>query len=192
MHTLNRSRSDAKSRSSLTIKLLSVGMLRRTGSSFKTFRLATRPKIYPTKLRGGKVRPRARSIHSEQCANICATVIFPQWRLLSGLNRVRRSFNSSKTEGSKRCFTGSPSTPELGFLYLSRIAWLLVDSHPRTCTPKMREGALGTFKDTLQADQITVDRALHEEQNGCQPRITNAEIEMDDGFDPRPVVTPGL
>jgi hypothetical protein len=31
--------------------------------------------------------------------------------------------------------------------------------------PHPRCNALGTFKDTLQADQITVDRILHEEQN---------------------------
>ena len=74
VHSSSRCRSTAKSRSSVTIRLPSDGILRRTGFSFKTVDFATRPKTRPIKLRGGFFNPTAISIHMEQCASIWAAL----------------------------------------------------------------------------------------------------------------------
>lgn len=94
-----------KSLSPRMIRLLSVGMFRRIGLSPRMDFFAIFPKIRPAKLLGGVFSPAAISIDAEQCASICATLIAPQSRSLSGLNASIRFLISEADEGSNRFFT---------------------------------------------------------------------------------------
>jgi hypothetical protein len=109
VHSNSRCRSTSKLRSSLTIRLLSVGILRRIGFSFMTLDIATLPNIRPIKLRGEDLKPRAISVHAEQCASICAAVILPHCRSLSGLRSANRRRISLCASGSNKFFICFPS-----------------------------------------------------------------------------------
>jgi hypothetical protein len=57
------------------IRPFSENVLQRSGSSPTIAVFAKHPKTPPHRLRGGNFNPAAISIHAEQCAIICATVI---------------------------------------------------------------------------------------------------------------------
>lgn len=116
IHCSSCRRSSAKSRSPLTIRLFSVGILRRTGDSPRILFFASGPKMRPMNVRGGDRRPAAISIHAEQCASICAAFMLPHWRALSGRRCVSRFLSSSTVVASKRFFIPLPPLPVLGDL----------------------------------------------------------------------------
>jgi len=75
---------------------------------------ASGPTSLPMNRRGGNVIPTAISIVAAQCASICAALIFPHSRSLSGLSNASRSFASFRVAAAKRSFIGS--TPVLSSL----------------------------------------------------------------------------
>jgi hypothetical protein len=112
--SIRRLCSSSNCRSSFLVRLFSVGIFRRIGSSLKTDFFAIPPKIRPAKLRGGELNPAAISSHPEQCDIICATFIAPHCFWRSGLRRWIRFLISIAEEASNRFFTDfSPPKPSL-------------------------------------------------------------------------------
>jgi len=73
-----------------------VGEFFRIGSaSLKAIGLIKPPITRPIINLGGRKSPNAISIPIEQCATICAALILPHCRSLSGRNRPSRAFTSS-------------------------------------------------------------------------------------------------
>lgn len=123
--SIKRLCSSSNCRSSFLIRLFSVGIFRRIGSSLNTDFFAILPKIRPAKLRGGELNPAATSSHAEQCDIICATFIAPHCFWLSGLRRSIRFLISITEDASNRFFTDfSPPAPSHRLLTTIRFSSL--------------------------------------------------------------------
>ncbi len=114
----NRPCSTAKSRSSF---ITSSGMLGNCGASApcreEQLALWQGPIIRPTNALGGRICPIAISIPAEQCASICAGLILPHTRWLSGCRCSSRCFTSSTLDVSKEfpCFSTLPFVKNLKY-----------------------------------------------------------------------------
>lgn len=150
-HSIRRLCSWSNRRSLFLIRLLSVGILRRMGSSPKTDFFAILPKIRPAKLRGGELNPAAISSHAEQCDIICATFIAPHCFWLSGLRHSIRFLISIAEEASNRFFT----------VFSSKTVSSAADNHSISFTvTKFRYGGFRwLFSGCEKCDELSVAAA---------------------------------